>query len=1158
MIEPAEQPASECPDKEVLFGFLAGELDSEAARSVEMHLSECERCEAIVAIMLDETSLESPPQILDEDQEAAEKIDEIRDLQRRLYEIHGHIRLDEVDNPDSTNATKSLDTGDKTFSSIEDGTRTDIPRHRLRRVGRFLLRNEVGRGGFGIVYQAFDSVLNRVVALKVGRSVVPNDPGFRDQFIAEAQAAARLNHPNIIPIFEAGEYDGIIYLAMEYCAGDTLDKWIRQQDDIAVETAVEIVKQLAEATAHAHDTGLYHRDIKPGNILLDPKQHSGRLRFTPRLTDFGLARFQDDSGRNSSSDGVLAGTPKYMAPEQATGKRNLYGPHTDVYALGVILYQLLTGRVPIEGENSADTLRRIVVENTTAPSTLRRGLPRDLDAICACCLNKSATGRYDTGRELAADLRRLQRGEQTRARPLTSYEIAGRWIARNRGISIWLAAMTMFFLVFSIGMLIHLENVNQINRELENSERKLAGQSAQLMDSNKQRLSMIEDLAETVSKLQTYRYHAKIALADEAWRNRDLLLLDRLLNELRPKAGEQDLRGIEWRRLRFLSRTSGKTAEFPDDELYFVGSVPHKNWFATAGANSTVRILNSTTLQPVKEIFTDQDEVNSFCFSEDGSRMLTAGDNATVKVWNTASWTCESTIEVLREGQREGERLQAFSVLMVPGADEFIVSGTISNAQRYSLDGKLLRTYVGKGDVVESTVIDPEGKFLATADHFGVIRYWDLEENKPLSEIQAHSRHAYGVCMIPGSGGKRVISCGDSEELLVLDLEQRKELEREKHLDPVLCVAISGDGLLVASGDKSGTIQTWDMGRDGTLTRRDAWRGHEGRVYSLMFPAGSNQLISVGSDGRLAVWPIFEEDSEWEFVLPEKSTGGDGGSTCVPGTSTIAATYQGAIKFWNVESGELEKELSAPGAEWRRIGHSLNGEWFAAGSYSGEVIVWKKGDAEIRYRFRVHENEHVGGLSLSDDGSLLAVVIFRDKNNDIIRLFDTGTGTRLSWLNDRAGGEVAVSPDGKYVALGLLNSNSVQLWEVESKNAVAEFYDHKSTVTAVRFDRSGTRVASGSGDRQIYIYDVAARKRLQSLSGHEDEVNDFRFSENGRSLISVDENSSSIIWDTDLGLQYYEVYRGPELLDVGLSESVGLIMLNGKDERWTILRTVTD
>jgi tetratricopeptide (TPR) repeat protein len=311
-------------------------------------------------------------------------------------------------------------------------------------IDRFVIRHELGRGGFGVVYLAFDPKLGREVALKVPHARVLTSTKLRERFRAEARTAAGLDHPNLVPVFETGEAGDLCYLVSAYCPGGTLGEWLRtRRSPVPPAEAAALVETLARAVHYAHERGVLHRDLKPANVLLahGSNQTNGCHDPVPKIVDFGLAK-QLAAENPETQDGTFVGTPGYMAPEQATTGGTV-GPATDVYALGAILYECLTGRPPFQGDGPLDTLGQVRTNEPVPPRRLRPKLPRDLETVCLKCLEKAPARRYHTAGDLADDLDRYCTGRPVTARRVGPVGRTWRWARRRPMIAGLLAALVV-------------------------------------------------------------------------------------------------------------------------------------------------------------------------------------------------------------------------------------------------------------------------------------------------------------------------------------------------------------------------------------------------------------------------------------------------------------------------------------------------------------------------------------------------------------------------------------------------------------------------------------------------------------------------------------------------------------------------------------------
>lgn len=937
-----------------------------------------------------------------------------------------------------------------------------------RDFGEYELQAEIARGGMGVVYRARHKRLNRVVALKmILAGQLANEDQVR-RFHVEAAAAAALDHPGIVPVYEVGERRGQHFYAMAFVSGPSLASVVAH-GPLASREAAHLLLNVTQAVAHAHQHGVIHRDLKPRNVLLarlssEPAgtSRSGATRlhpvrreagvFEPKITDFGLAK-QTEGGSDLTSTGQIIGTPSYMPPEQAAGKIAAIDKRSDVYSLGAILYETLTGRPPFLAESLLETLKHVMEREPVTPRHLNPSIERDLETICLKCLQKPPDKRYQSAAELAADLQRFLNGEPIQARPVGGAERLLRWCRRKPALA---AAIAL-----SVLALVTLGVLGAVRVQLGSA--RLQAEANQRVADTQTYFTLVSEVRESQSNpapgytwagLEKLRQAA--ALAVDA---RDPLELRSAAAAL---AGSVDARraavlaaGIRPNCLAFsrdgcwLAIAQNKSWVQVEVQVYSLAdrALAHKFYFAPA--------LSWTAQHRAQEGST------AIAFSPEGRRLLVGTRSGMVHQWDLSSHTAAHRSwqagddNIMGLGfSPDGENLYTATASQVrrwPGDNPTVplmerhveesidslcvaANGAVSCGGKLLFDGESLALLPAAADWPGHVTADPNGRIIAGGALNGE------------------------VCFAPIAGGERPM-------VMLAD----PALDRA-HLNRVDHVAMHPQGWLLASGSLDGTVKLWDLA--------------SGRLLLTLF---------IGSADR--VYPEFSPDGRWLAVT------GDG-ETPLYELSGMATLSEVALQTTPIESFDVavETDLLAVSAQggthdraalslWRRDGQWLD-EWSTPRRFSAS-------DAAPSC------------LSVAADGTRLA---FGGERNGLIQVWDIAAPL-LDPLRsviaeppgtlDDVRAATAEAEVGKVVALGFSPSqpllwgcaaeDQVRSWNLPAGDERTRFNTGLSTAL---FGKSGVRglavgervVLVGSTDGYTRVLDAVSGQALRQWTNHGGEV----------------------------------------------------------------------
>lgn len=1002
-------------------------------------------------------------------------------------------------------------------------SRRRLPPNHPRRMGGYELLDVLGDGGFAVVYLAENQYLARLAAVKIPRPHVLASADLRQRFIREGQAAALLDHPHIVAIYEAGEEADVPYIAYAFCEGSTLSKWIKQQSKpLSPTVAAQVLRTLADAVHYSHERGILHRDIKPANVLLQPQQNAenSEFPFIAKISDFGLAKLIEAETQNTVT-GEMLGTPRYMAPEQTTNRGPAIGAATDVYGLGCVLYELLTRQPPFTAETSWDVLSQVRDYPPAAPRLIRPQIPRDLEIIVLTCLAKDPAARYATAEDLSKDLGRFLDGRPIRARPVPIARQLWLWCRQHKAVASLSGVAIVMGLLLVVALIAYSIDLTQFDIELTNKNTRLSATVAKL-DEALAAGKEARELAEKQARdLRQVVYSNEVTRAADAWKRGDVQAMASALQPFsQTRGGQDDLREFAWRYLwqqqsvRELFR-----AKLPARQ-YSACFAPDGKSVAFAGADSIVRRYAVDGFRLLQEIPTAQKEINSVIYGPAGDWLATTGDDGTVTVWNLPAGVRRAVWPIFNERAYQVAFSESRNLLLVCGnAPDVHLLDFGTGEQRGLLTGSHTRG-------VESLSLSPDGRRVLTcgADRSAVI--WDLDTRTALHRLDGFD---YFVSSGAWSPDGRLVAVGALDNRLrVIEVESGVVRGERRLLDPIQSVAISEDGLILV-GDRAGAVKVIRLdlqsGSQQELVPVASWALHKHRIYGL-FPS-RGFFATASHDQEVAV---FEPQIREPVVRSEPLFPGGWYTTRrMAGPDQAGRIYR--IGHHGIEV--VSAEGSIPSATLSADRDFLNLNWkydtLLATDSSGQLYRWNTsddlGEAVV---VDVFPGDAVSRIMPLDHQRVLLQRVYRRQGLTGVGLWNLQT-QRLEhfWPHQH---NVMVSNNGQQFVLADNAEHQLTLFDSNTLQQVSSAIGHTESIKSIAFSRSGMRMYSAGTDRTIRVWDAVTLKELLQLRGHEKPVMSLAVSPDERTLASCDESGSLRLWDLRTGRELYELYRHVHML----------------------------
>jgi WD40 repeat protein/tetratricopeptide (TPR) repeat protein len=1054
--------------------------------------------------------------------------------------------------------------GDETTAAVRSGPDEPNlePGTRIRYFGDYELLRELGRGGMGVVYRARQVSLNRPVAVKMIKAGVLADDAELRRFQNEAEAVALLDHPGIVPVYEVGEHDGQRYFSMKLIDGNNLAEQLESFKDNP-RAAVTLLTETVDAVQHAHMRGILHRDLKPANILVGAQGH-------PHITDFGLAKLVESDVELTAS-GAIMGTPAYMSPEQAAGRRGAMTLATDVYGLGAILYALLTGRAPFGGDSVIETLDAV---RTRPPQPLTRRnakIPRDLELICLKCLEKNPADRYPTAGALADDLRHWMAGEPVSVRAAGAVERVAKWARRKPTLA---AAYSLGLLALLLGGLGGAAVWQwRVAAKARDGQAKARASAERARDGEKTARAVAERArdgekvaraaaeraldgeAKARATLARVEYGRTMDVALQEWQDGYPAATRSLLESTR-----SDLRGWEWRYVQRLSHADLLTLKGHTGSVSSASFSPDGTRIVTASTDRTAKVWDAQSGAELLTLKGHTGSLRSASFSPDGSRIVTGSYFATPSVWNAQTGALVLTLKGLlgpvvivhsASFSPDGSRIlaatqhgkakvwDARSGAEIPIPIEAETGFVSSLSSSFSPDGSRIMTMGSKAvriwdarsgaevltikcpsSFFNSAQFSPDGSRVVTADWDNTATEWDSRSGAEVLTLKGHFSSVSTASFSPD--GSRIVTSSQDGTARIWDSQSGAELVTLKgHSDFVTSASFSPDGSRVVTGSRDGTAKVWSVHCPGDVV---TLQGRSGRLNSASFSPDGSWLVTCGDNGTARIWESRGGAEALTLSVDPNMRGPVNGIHQVasyspaPGAPgrVVTGNYDGTVKVWDAMRGIEVLRFRAHRRGVSSVSFSPDGLRIVTGSFDMTAKVWDAQTGAQLLTLNGHRRR-VSSASFSPDGSRIVTA-----GPDGVKVWDAHSGGELLTIKPQinevvpAEGEMffaSFSPDGSRVVTAI-GENTAKVWNSQSGAEVLTLRGHSRQLSSVSFSPDGSRIITGSLDGTAKIWDAETGAQLLTLKGHVFSVSSASFSPDGSRIVTCGPDGTARVWDS--------------------------------------------